>query len=105
MENLGTLLGVVGGFISILLLIIGWFLSRLIDQQDDAHQSTAAQFKALLDKFDVLNSTMHEHKTDVGVIKAQVADHATRLHEMNNVYDRLRTVESEIAVIKTTRVK
>ena len=105
MENIGLILGIIGGFIASLLGIIGWFLVRLIDQQDDAHQSTGEQFKALLGKFDMLNDIMHEHKTDVGMIKVQVADHATRLHEMNNVYDRLRAVESDMAVIKTARAK
>lgn len=105
MENIGIILSLIGGLVTLLLGIIGWFLVRLIDQQDDAHQSTSEQFKALLGKFDMLNDTMHEHKADVGVIKSQVAEHATKLHEMNRVYDRLRSVESDIAVIKIARAK
>lgn len=105
MENIGLILGAIGGFIAFLLTIIGWFLVRLIEQQDEAHESTATQFAALLGKFDMLNSTMQEHKTDVGVMKVLVDEHSEKLRNMNHVYDRLRQVESDVVAIKTARVQ
>lgn len=93
-------LSITGVFILLLLGIIGWFLIRLVKQQDEAHQSNKDQFKELLTKFDILNITMIEHKTDVEVIKEQISNHAIRLGDMNMLYDRVRTVENEISSIK-----
>jgi len=96
-------LPIIGAFISLLLLIIGWFLNRLIKQQDLAHEQTGAQFKSLLEKFDTLNTTMLEHKTDVEVIKEQINTHSRELGAFNQIFDRIRIVESDVSVLKASR--
>jgi hypothetical protein len=75
--------------IPIMLLIIGVFLSRLLNQFDE-----------LLKKFDVLNTTMLEHKADVDVIKEQISNHSKELIDINLLWDRVRIVENDVTTIK-----
>jgi len=88
-----------------LLGIIGWVLSKFYEQQKQTHESNQSQFKQLLDKLDVLNTTMLEHRTDVEVIKNQVTNHFNDLEENKDQHDyfyrTLREHENDITSIKT----
>ena len=89
------------GFIIVSMLgIIGWFLIRFVRQYDDANKSHALMFKELLEKFDTLTEIIFEHKTDVEVIKSQINIHNKDLAAINNLYDRVRASENDIAVLK-----
>ena len=82
-----TILGVIGGLISILLAIIAVFLNRLL-----------AQFDNLQDQFGKLNATMlkidKDISGDVGVLKVKV-------NELDTVWDRIRDVEENVIAIKS----
>lgn len=73
--------------VAMLLSVIAFFLSRLLKQ------------------FDKLNETMIKMDKDIsgkiGVIEVQTTDNGKRLAELDPLWDRMRGVESDIAVIKS----
>jgi len=87
-----------------LLGVIGWVLTKFYEQQKQTHESNQSQFKQLLDKLDILNSTMVEHRTDVVVIKEQISNHLDDLKENKDQHDyfykTLRIHENDITSIK-----
>ena len=95
-----TFLYLIGAFVGILLAVIGVFLKRLLKQLDDRSEQFDIKFDRLLEKFDLLNSTIFEHKADVEVIKEQIHTHARDINSMNNLFDRVRHIESELSGIK-----
>lgn len=99
MEN-ALYISVVGTLIMILLTIIGWFLNRIAKQYDEAQSTHNEQFDKLLTKFDVLTEIIYDHKKDVEVIKEQINTHSRELNGVNILFDRVRIVESDIAVLK-----
>ena len=72
--------------VAILLGVIAFFLSRLIRQ------------------FDKLNETMIKMDKDIsgkiGVIESQTSDNGKRLAELDPLWDRMRVVEKELAVVQ-----
>ena len=92
-------LTIVGAFVMILLGVIGFFLKRIADQYDEAQRNHNEQFDKLLKKFDVLTEIIYEHKTDVEVIKEQINTHNKEIGSFNNIYDRIRKIETSVEVI------
>lgn len=76
-----------GSIISIMLLVIAFFLSRLI-----------SQFDKLQTQFGKLNDTMNkidkDLSGDVGVLKS-------RMQEFDPIWDRLRNAENSITAIQS----
>ena len=91
---------IIGSAIMIMLTIIGWFLNRIAAQYDQAQKNHNEQFDKLLKKFDTLTAIIYEHKSDVEVIKEQINTHTKEMASINNLFDRVRSVENEITGIK-----
>lgn len=85
----------VGGLLTILLGIIAFFLSRLI-----------SQFDMLRDQFSELNATMSKIDKDlsgeVGILKNENKELTTKVKDLDPLWDRMRDVEKEVAVLRST---
>ena len=86
--------------VGLLLGIVGVFLLRLLAQID----KVTAQFNELIIIVSDLKTTLVEHKGDVMVIKEQISTHARDIEDINKIWDRMRNVESEVAIIRSRRV-
>jgi flagellar basal body-associated protein FliL len=95
------LISIGGAFIIFLLGIIGWFLNRLVNQQDAAHKDNKVQFGSLLEKIDKLTNTVQDHKSDVLIIKEQITVHTDKLKEVNVIFERLRDINERLIEIET----
>jgi predicted nucleic acid-binding Zn-ribbon protein len=104
LENV-SVLSIAGFLIVMLLGIIGWVLDKFYNQQKETHKSNQDQFEKLLEKLDVLNMTMVEHRTDVVVIKEQISNHLEDLKENKEQHDyfylTLRKHDNDITSIKS----
>lgn len=96
MGNIDLMVYVVG----LLLGIVGVFLLRLLAQID----KVTSQFNELIVIVGDLKTTLVEHKGDVMVIKEQISTHARDIEDINKIWDRMRNVESEVAIIRSKRV-
>ncbi len=89
----GVAVPAVGGFLSLLLGVIAFFLSRLL-----------CQFDQLTEQVGVLNETMKridkDLSGDVGIIKTQLVSTQQDVDELNQIWDRMRSAENEIIAIK-----
>lgn len=89
----GMTVTVIGAVLSLLLAIIAFFLSRLIKQFDELQK-----------QFSTLNGTMMRIDKDlsgeVGVLKAENADLKEKVRDLDPLWDRMRDVEKELAVVQ-----
>jgi len=99
MEN-SYFLPVASSIIVFMLSIIGWFLMRFVKQYDEANKDHSLMFDKLLKRFDTLTEIIYEHKTDVEVIKSQINVYNKELSAVNNLFDRVRVTENDIAILK-----
>lgn len=78
-----------------LLGVISYFLNRLVKQ-----------FDALTAQFADLNITISKIDKDlsgeVGILKMQHSDLHGRMKDLDPIWDRVRAVEADVAVVKAT---
>lgn len=89
----GLFLSIAGAFVSILLAVIAVFLNRLLKQ-----------FDSLNAKVGKLNDTMMRIDKDlsgrVAVLDSEHENFKVRIQEFDEVFTRLRTVETDVIAIK-----
>ena len=73
---------------------------RFVKQYDEANKDHSLMFDKLLKRFDTLTEIIYEHKTDVEVIKSQINVYNKELSAVNNLFDRVRVTENDIAILK-----
>jgi hypothetical protein len=86
MKNLGEFKDyILGGVVSLLLLILGWLATDILFDIRDEFRGIRTEIGSMTDSINTLNVRLGTISTDQGYLKSQGIDHEIRIRQLERV--------------------